>query len=246
MNKITEMGARMLGPTRTGRLSYRLRPWSGRAWGGPLNGQAWRCHLVAELIRQARPAAIVETGTYLGTTTEWLSAFQIPVWSCEASERNFGYARQRLIAVPNTHLVLGDSRAALRQILSDPLKASLAETILFYLDAHWNEDLPLAEELDIIFAACPRAIVLIDDFQVPDDPGYTYDDYGAGKALTADYIAPTVAAHGLVTLYPRMPSDVETGAKRGCAVLARAEICEALLGPVTLLRGLDDGEANRP
>jgi len=31
---------------------------------------------------------------------------------------------------------------------------------------------------------------MIDDFQVPDDPGYAYDDYGPGKALTPDLVDP--------------------------------------------------------
>jgi hypothetical protein len=34
----------------------------------------------------------------------------------------------------------------------------------FYLDAHWNEDLPLAEW----------------------DSGYGYDDFGPGRTLTSD------------------------------------------------------------
>jgi len=31
---------------------------------------------------------------------------------------------------------------------------------------------------------------MIDDFQVLDDPGYAYDDYGPGKALTPDLVDP--------------------------------------------------------
>ena len=77
-----------------------------------------------------------------------------------------------------------DSRAALRQILNGPLAPMRDQPILFYLDAHWNVDLPLSEETDIIFSAAPRATVLIYDFQVPGDPGDGYDDYGSGKALT--------------------------------------------------------------
>lgn len=59
-----------------------------------------------------------------------------------------------------------------------------------YLDAHWGEDLPLAEKLEIVFSWDSDAIVMIDDFQVPDDPGYAYDDYGPGKALTPDLVDP--------------------------------------------------------
>ena len=59
------------------------------------------------------------------------------------------------------------------------------QTLFIYLDAHWEEDLPLAEELAVIARATTRCIVMIDDFQVPGD-GYAYDNYGPGKALVED------------------------------------------------------------
>ena len=62
---------------------------------------------------------------------------------------------------------------------------------------------------------------MVDDFQVPFDAGYGYDDYGSGRVLTADYIEPIVAAHGLRVLYPSTPSVHETGERRGCVVLAK-------------------------
>ena len=65
---------------------------------------------------------------------------------------------------------------------------SLADAALFfYLDAHWNEDLPLAEELDTIFCRSSNPVVMIEDFQVPDDPDYGYDDYGPRKSLNPEY-----------------------------------------------------------
>ncbi len=237
---VSGMAKWALGDRLTGAVSYRLRPSSGRAWGGTFNGQAWRCHLVSDVIQKMNPVAIVETGTYLGTTTEWLSSFQIPVWSCEASERNFGYARQRLSSILNVHLALDDSRAALRKFLDGPLNRDLNKPILFYLDAHWNEELPLEDEMEIIFNSCPHAIVIVDDFQVPDDPGYKFDDYGEGKALTGDYVAPCVERYNLMTMYPAVSSELETGAKRGCAVFATHEVGRSLVEAVGLLRQVDD------
>ena len=227
---------KVIGSQRYGALNYWRRPWDGRAWGGPFNGQGWRCRLVAELILKAEPTSIVETGTYLGTTTEWLSAFQLPVYSCDVSEYNFGFSSRRLGNIPNIHLTLGDSRVALRNILAGPLRSKTAEPIFFYLDAHWNEDLPLREEFDIIFEACPRAIVLVDDYEVPDDPEYSFDDYGAGKALDAAYAAPSMATHGLSMYSPHRRAADETGARRGCAVFVQRAAMEDVLGGVALLR----------
>jgi hypothetical protein len=46
---------------------------------------------------------------------------------------------------------------------------------LFYLDAHWEEYLPLRDELQLIYNNFPRAVVLVDDFKVDDDLGYGFD-----------------------------------------------------------------------
>ena len=230
----------MISDVKKGAFLYRRKPWLGREWGGPMNGQGGRCRLISELILKGTPVAIVETGTYLGTTTEWLSGFQLPVLSCEVSHRNFGFSQRRLIETKNVKLILGDSRSARRGMLAGPLLTFQDETILFYLDAHWGDDLPLAEELDIIFSLCAKAIVIVDDFQVPDDPGYSYDDYGPGKSLTIEYARGAMERHELKIHYPSIRSEDETGAKRGCAVFAKKPVAEFLLGQVTLLRRLDN------
>ena len=65
-----------------------------------------------------------------------------------------------------------------------------------YLDAHWAEELPLAEELCIVASAWTRCVVMVDDFQVPGDSGYAYDDYGPGLALTEDYLPASILKDG--------------------------------------------------
>jgi hypothetical protein len=167
------------------------------------------------------PALILETGTYLGTTTELMAKTGIAIVSVERDARNFGFARMRLRRFRNVEVRLGDSRVEARRALHFHRSALQSRPFFAYLDAHWNEDLPLAEELDIVFQHCPTAVVMVDDFRVPDDPGYGYDDYGRGKALDELYVRPAVAAHRLAVLYPVLRSTEETGQRRGCAVLAR-------------------------
>src|SRR5436190_4416368 len=41
-------------------------------WGGAFNGQEGRRALFVDLIERLKPAAIVETGTFRGSTTEWM------------------------------------------------------------------------------------------------------------------------------------------------------------------------------
>ena len=109
-------------------------------------------------------------------------------------------------------------------------------TISFLPDAHWNDDLPLAEELEIVFSHNSNAVVMVDDFRVPGDSGYGYDDYGPSKSLQQSYISPVLEAHNLAALYPTLPSEDETGLKRGCVVLARETEWAARLLATGLLR----------
>jgi hypothetical protein len=217
-----------LGAEVVGAIEYLLRPDRRMAWGGAFNGQHTRQSLFHSLVEKFMPVAILETGTHLGTTTEFLAATGLPVFSVESDPRRFGFARARFWRSHDVHLVRGDSREALRMWIDGPLRGSRNRSLFVYLDAHWDDNLPLAEELGIVFGACPNAIVMIDDFQVPFDKGYGYDDYGVGKALTADYIVPIVAAHSLEVFYPSTPSSQETGARRGCVVIASNTVALAL------------------
>jgi hypothetical protein len=224
--------SRILGAT-----DYVRFPSRATAWGGPFNGQPARQALFRDMVAKLRPYAIVETGTYLGTTTEFLAQTGLPVYTIEADPRNYGFVRARFWRTHNAITVLcGDSRAALRKLLDGPLRDIAHQRLFFYLDAHWNEDLPLAEEIDIVFGRCPLAVVMIDDFQVPSDDGYGYDDYGPGKALISEYIAPALSEHRLQAFYPSTPSAEEGGSRRGCVVLAKEDIHESALALIQLLR----------
>ena len=219
-----------------GAVEYIIYPDRGAAWGGPFNGQRSRQDLFHSLVERFAPITIVETGTYLGTTTEFMAATGLPIFSVEGEPRKYGFARARLWRRHNVHLLRGDSRAALPMLFDGPLRGSRNDTLFVYLDAHWNDDLPLAEELEIVFGACPNAIVMVDDFQVPFDAGYAYDGYGVGRVLTADYIESIVVVHGLRVLYPSTPSADETGARRGCVVLAKNSALSLPLASLPLLR----------
>src|SRR5439155_1380246 len=141
-------------------------------WGGAMNGQTARIEIVRTLIHSVRPVGIIETGTYRGTTTEWFAGFGIPVLTIETDERAFRFARRRLAQFPNVRVVHGASVASLATVPRE------RDPVFCYLDAHRAANLPLRGELQTIFDRMPRAVVLIDDFAIPDDPGYGFGDYG--------------------------------------------------------------------
>jgi hypothetical protein len=119
-------------------------------------------------------------------------------------------------------------------LFDGPLRWARNQSLLVYLDAHWNDDLPLAEEIEIVFGVCPNAIVMIDDFKVPFDDD---DDYGTSKSLTAELIEPIVAARSLQLFYPSTPSVHETGFQRGYVVMRARQrlpdwpLCPSLRAP---------------
>ena len=238
-----------------GMIDYIRSPDRGAGW-GPFNGQTARQALFVDLIANTRPHAIVETGTFLGTTTELMSQTGLPVFTIELHPRNYGFARARFWRKRNVNLLHGDSRTGLRRLFDGALHPLSDLTVFFYLDAHWNDDLPLAEEIDIVFSRCPSAIVMIDDFEVPCDAGYGYDDYGPGKALVSGYIRPVISAHQLRAFYPSTPSVADYPStpmaaaglaaagrlRRGCVVLAKEACHGPVLASISLLRPATQAE----
>jgi predicted O-methyltransferase YrrM len=186
-------------------------------WGGPLNGQAGRQAIVLDLIERLDPIAILETGTFRGISVEWLARnYRGPILSCEKEKLYFLQAQGRLSSFGNVDLRLEDSR----QFLQEVLKTLPADKCIFiYLDAHWERDLPLREELTTIFATHLKAVVMIDDFRVPDDPGYGWDDYGPQGSVDLTLLHSIIPTDARL-FFPKLPSDDETGARRGCCIIA--------------------------
>jgi hypothetical protein len=232
-----------------GAIDYVRSPDSGANW-GPFNGQTARQALFVDILANTRPHAIVETGTFLGATTELMCQAGVPVFSIELDPRNYGFARARFWRKRNVELLLGDSRTGLRALFDGALRPLSGLTIFFYLDAHWNADLPLAEEIDLVFSRCPLAVVMIDDFEVPWDPGYGFDDYGPGKALVLSYVKPAMSAHQLQAFYPSTPAAADYPStpmaaaglatsgrlRRGCVVLVKEAFHGPVLSSMPLLR----------
>jgi hypothetical protein len=202
------------------------------SWGGPMNGQIGRQCLIREMMKVVDITAVIETGTYRGTTTEFLwHVTGKPVYSAESERRFFEYARRRFGQSDCVHLSHADSRLFLRRLANDDSVPK--SNVLFYLDAHWGEDLPLREELRLITEHWTDPIIVIDDFEVPGDSGYGFDDYGEGQSLTVGYLQLS-GVGDLAVLFPSLPSDLETGARRGCAVLVHQERAPNLLSHLPL------------
>jgi predicted O-methyltransferase YrrM len=219
-----------------------------QCWGGPFNGQAGRIAIMSELLRLLAPSTVIETGTFRGITTAWFARnFNGPIFTCELEKLYTIQAQKNVAKFSNVHIDSSDSRIFLRHRLKD---IPVDDTVLIYLDAHWERDLPLREELAIIFGAHHNAVVVIDDFQVPFDHGYGWDDYGPGLALTVQILKGIIPDDALI-FFPSLASEDDTGARRGCCVVAadavvRLKECRLLRsGTLKEWMNIDHGEAPR-
>ena len=211
-----------------GRISYYRYYRAYFNENAPFNGQSKRLEQFNAILHYLKPKGILETGTDFGSTTVCFAKTGLPTYAFELVARSYGFAAERLRGNRNVKIIYSDSRVGLKQALSKPLAKMLDQPLFFYLDAHWFEDLPLAEELDVILERCSQPIIMIDDFRVVGDDGYGYDDYGPGRVLDASYVARHVERYELSVLYPAAPSDSETGNRRGSVVLCNSEHAEVL------------------
>ena len=199
-------------------------------FGFAMNGQTARLEAVRQIFYRCAIRSIIETGTYRGTTTEWFARLGVPVVTIESHAPTFEFATRRLKPFENVSIWFGNSSTVLPDYLP-----SASTPAMIYLDAHWEGYLPLTEELASICRLIDRFVVIVDDFQVPDDPGYSYDNYGPGKALNAEYLDACVGGD-LARFYPSVPSKEETGLRRGWVVLTKDIIFIEALSSMPLLR----------
>lgn len=159
------------------------------------------------LLEVYRIATIVETGTFHGVTTHWLTSLGLPVHSVEINPRYQATAIQRLTGVQNIKLHLGNSPQILLSILP-----RLSQPVFFFLDAHWGGHCPLLDELGAMATAgIINPIIAIHDFLVPDTT-LGYDTY-QGIPFTLEYVESK-----LPHLYPtgyRTAYNTAEGARRG-------------------------------
>jgi hypothetical protein len=214
-----------------------LVPTVADGFGGAFNGQQRRIEAVRAIFEAIPFQAIVETGTYRGTTTAFLNELsEAPIATIEAQRRFYLYAGRRFREVTKVSVILGDSGQVLRRLaMESPWKNSPA---FFYLDAHWLDRLPLVEEIGVITASWRDAVIVIDDVRVPEDPGYGFDVYG-GVALDLDLVQ-TATFERLIPYWPAASSSAESGAKRGWVVLATPGEIDQRLSGVDALRRAEE------
>ena len=151
---------------------------------------------------------IVETGTYLGSTTKWFSQWADKVHTFEVKQDHFNKAKEALKGCNNITMHLGNSAYELSKVIGD-----LSDKTFFFLDAHWEDYNPLLDELKVIADSGLKPIIAIHDFKVPDHPELGFDSY-KGQDYDLEWIKPSlklIYGEDYLIKY----NTEATGAKRG-------------------------------
>lgn len=120
----------------------------------------------------------IETGTYLGQTTLYLSKIASEVHTIEPSSALFEESKARLLGNKNIYQYLGTSQMMLEGLILDLLKSrNNLRDLSFWLDGHYSsgetfkgpENSPIKNELEILAKYLPffnNVSIFIDDLHL--------------------------------------------------------------------------------
>lgn len=168
---------------------------------------------IKDLIKRWHIDLVVETGTYLGGTTRKFAQMCKEVVTIEINQAFFMRAQNTLKNIPNVQMILGDSVVELPKVIHQ----HKGKGILFWLDDHWYDNIPLLAELEIIAESGISCLIAIHDFKVPDHPELGFDSYGK-VVFDWDYIKEGVEKiYG--DRYEIRYNEKAVGAKRGLIII---------------------------
>lgn len=203
----------------------------------PFNSQIFRTKIFDKIIQSVNFDFLVETGTYLGITTSYFAkSFNKEIYTAEINTFCFNINKRNLESFKNIKIFNSDSRKMIAKLIK--MKKS-TDLCFFYLDAHWFNDLPLVEEIQMIFDYFSSAVIMIDDFKVVDDEGYGYDDYGKYGVLDLNLLSNIESKKNIFAYYPNCNSKNETGAKRGTVILTNSEKFKEKFDKLNVLRKIN-------
>jgi len=135
--------------------------------GGPFGHDIHKSVDFNLLILENNIDTIIETGTNIGDTTEFLAKLypKKRIITTELNKDFFNFAKERLKYFSNVEIYNVSSDYLIKNI-------EYNKNTIFYLDAHWNDYWPLQDEI----LSIKHGILMIDDFFINCE-GFGYDEY---------------------------------------------------------------------
>ncbi|MGD1084274.1 MAG: hypothetical protein ABSA47_05905 [Verrucomicrobiota bacterium] len=138
-----------------------------------------------------RSVQFVETGANVGSTLCYFAARHplIRCYSCEPDAASCQFARRKAQGLKNARVCHQSSPEFLATLVKeDPSMLTRKETI-FWLDSHgWGFPWPLCQEVEFVTRNFAGAWLFIDDFKVPGQSQFLYDEYD-GQVCAFETIA---------------------------------------------------------
>lgn len=125
----------------------------------------------------------VETGTYAGSSSWIASGHFDKVYTCDINNDMEKERNEKFAESENIEFLLADSREALPVFFN---KIGNDKFFLF-LDAHWNGQFPVLDELQIVADFGYKPFIFIHDFDCGHE-GWNYDFDSNGNKLSYDYV----------------------------------------------------------
>jgi len=138
-----------------------------------------------KLIKKHDLKRLFETGTWNGISCGIASEYIDEVHTVEINRDLVRKARDRNRDNPSITVYEGSSPVIMNEVLQDNDTGWI-----FFLDAHWHQDWPILEELEVIANKHLKPVIMIHDFYVPNGSGgarFRYDSYD-GQDLDYGFI----------------------------------------------------------
>jgi hypothetical protein len=147
-------------------------------WDMPFGGNYRYLQTMIGILDFYKPKFIIETGTFIGTSTKFFSRYSGSViFSIELNKVYLEMAKVNLVESleKNVTLLQGNSPTVMKRLFEESI--NLNQKSFFYFDAHWEKHLPLEEEISLVIDNFKDFIIVIDDFKNEFDLTFSYDSY---------------------------------------------------------------------
>lgn len=151
-----------------------------------------------------RAGTFLETGANIGSTLgDVVRRFpELECVSCEPDAEAFAVARRHAVVRRGVRLLLGTSQELMGVLDQDhDREQRFTRPLLAWLDAHgYGFEWPLRDEIRFVTERFSSGFLLIDDFRVPGDPAFGWDQY-QGHECSFDYVRESIADGVAYRLY---------------------------------------------
>jgi len=173
------------------------------------HGDAHLLQLVQIVMHNAD--AYIETGINVGQTFGYVASQypHITCYGCEVRRDAYEAASERMRAYENIRISHETSPRFLQHLFHQ-LPDTKNSCPLFWIDAHGHGfQWPLRDEIKSITQAFTRAFILIDDFKVPGNECFEYDQY-MEQECSLEYIKDAIMVDDYRIFYPAYSEKTPT------------------------------------